>query len=106
MKAPGWLKGEALRHFEMQAAYMEEASSLGLYGESDAAALAKMSVSYQKALEYLKAEQDAKTPEDREKAQRMRLAEDRNYQAFLKTLRLDPVSKARSRRRMAASRRT
>lgn len=106
MRAPSWLKGEALRHFEAQAGYMDEVSALGLYGESDAALLAKMSVSYQKALEYLKAEQDARTPEEREKAQRMRLAEDRNYQAFAKMLRLDPVSKARSRRRMAASRRT
>lgn len=105
MNPPSWLKGEALRHFEQQAAYIEEVAVLGIYGESDAAALAKMSVSYQKALEYLKAEQDAKTQADREKAQRMRLAEDRNYQTFAKMLRLDPSSKAKARRRAAGMKR-
>lgn len=100
MEPPRYLTGEALSHFMANAEYMDEVKDLGLYGESDATALAKMSVSYQKSLEYLKAEQDSKNHADRERSQRMRLAEDKNYQQFMRMLKLDPDSKAKARRRV------
>ena len=90
---PSWLGSEAQRHFEMHARYMNavnDAYGFDFYNESDVDTLAKMSASHQKAMEYMAAESTAKDPRAAERAQRKRMAEDRNYQSFMKMLGLDP----------------
>lgn len=106
MLAPSWLGSEARRHFEVHARFMDEvneAAGFEVYDQRDADTLAKMAASHQKAMEYMKAELDAKTPEDADRAQRKRLAEDKNYQSLMKLLSLDPQGRADVRRRFGGS---
>lgn len=99
IKAPDWLDGVALDHFEKNAAYMMEVNRLAkrnVYGSTDVEQLAMMSISFQRSTEHLLAEETAKLEGSSDRlaaAQKNRLAEDRNYREFMKLLKLDPGSR-------------
>lgn len=104
MKPPAWLGSEARKHFEVHAAFMAEvndAAGFDVYGEADAATLAKMAASHQKAMEYMVEEQGAKSRSDADRAQRKRLSEEKSYQSYMRLLRLDPEGRAEMRARYA-----
>lgn len=100
---PEWLRGEALRTFEKNAAYMDEinvAAGYAVYDEGDVEALALMSVSYQKSLEHLASATKLKQEGANRAAaaeNRARIQEDGNYQSFMRLLRLDPQGRAEMR---------
>lgn len=102
IKPPAWLGSEAKKHFEVHARFMEEineAAGFDVYGDADAATLAKMAASHQKAMEYMIEEQGSKSRSDADRAQRKRLAEEKSYQSYMRLLALDPDGRAEMRRR-------
>lgn len=106
IEPPLWLGSEAKRHFEIHARFMEEineAAGFEVYDQTDADTLAKMAASHQKAMEYMMAETTTKDQRTAERAQRKRLAEDKNYQALMKLLSLDPEGRADLRKRYGKS---
>lgn len=93
---PSWLCGPAYEHFQKIAEFMRRKNELAgasIYGSIDTEAVAMMCVSYQRSLEALKEEQDATSAEEKARAQRKRITENKNYRDFMTKLQLDPSSR-------------